>query len=296
MDAMLQMYPSASQCLGYTENSSELWNRNFTHSDFLYQRIGLGDQPFQVDIRIPKEKFTLISDTLFDKPAMIREEFQTLHQVPVGISLMENTLIGLVGGRDKQGAVSLMHTLTAGIAAEHCYTDVKLVFIYREENPEQEEAWECMKWFPHVWSEDKSTRYMAGSELEIRDIFFELSNIIRERSQEKKNFVKPHYVIFISDPSLLEGEILAKYIYEGKTEYGITTFLMAETLEQLPNECEKIIQNDSYFRGIYSLTDTEDKRQAFVPDAVSVSQLAAFGQRLANIRVNETESTSEIPA
>ena len=296
MDAMLQMYPSASQCLGYTENSSELWNRNFTHSDFLYQRIGLGDQPFQVDIRIPKEKFTLISDTLFDKPAMIREEFQTLHQVPVGISLMENTLIGLVGGRDKQGAVSLMHTLTAGIAAEHCYTDVKLVFIYREENPEQEEAWECMKWIPHVWSEDKSTRYMAGSELEIRDIFFELSNIIRERSQEKKNFVKPHYVIFISDPSLLEGEILAKYIYEGKTEYGITTFLMAETLEQLPNECEKIIQNDSYFRGIYSLTDTEDKRQAFVPDAVSASQLAAFGQRLANIRVNETESTSEIPA
>ena len=71
---------------------------------------------------------------------------------------------------------------------------------------------------------------------------------------------------------------------------------MAETLEQLPNECEKIIQNDSYFRGIYSLTDTEDKRQAFVPDAVSASQLAAFGQRLANIRVNETESTSEIPA
>lgn len=294
--AMLQMYPSAAQCLTYNENSSELWNRNFTHTDFLYQRIGLGDRPFQVDIRIPKEKFTLISDTLLDKPAAIREEFKTLHQVPVGISLMENTLIGLVGGKDKQGAVSLMHTLTAGITAAHCYTDVKLVFIYREENSEQTEAWECMKWFPHVWSEDKSTRYMAGNELEMRDIFFELTNIIRERSQEKKTFVKPHYVIFISDPFLLEGELLSKYIYEGRPEYGITTFLMAETLEQLPNECEKIIQNDSYFRGIYSLMDTEDKKQAFVPDTVSAAQLAVFGQRLANIRVSETESNSEIPA
>lgn len=294
--AMLQMYPSGAQCVAYNESSSELWNRNYTHEDFLYQRIGLGDQPFQVDIQIPKEKFTMINDTLLDKPKMIQEEFKTLHQVPVGLSLMEKTLIGLVGGEGKRGAVELMHTLVAGIAAGHCYTDVKMVFIYREDNPEQMDNWECMKWFPHVWSEDKSTRYMASDELETSDIFFELSNIIRERSQEKKNFIKPHYVIFISDPSILEGEILTKYIYEAKPEYGITTFLMVDVLEQLPNECEEIIEDDKYFRGYYNLMDTGDKKQAFVPDRVSAAQLAVFGQTLANIRVNEIESTSEIPA
>jgi len=295
--AMLQMYPSASECLQYNENSSALWNRNYTHEDFLYQRIGLGDQPFQVDIQIPKEKFTLINDTLLDKPKMIRQEFQTLHQVPAGISLMKKSLLGLVGGRNKKGAVELMHTLVAGIAAQHCYTDVKLVFIYREDDSRQMEEWECMRWFPHVWSEDKSTRYMASNELESNDIFFELSNVIRARSQEKKkNFVKPHYVLFISDPAILEGEILAKYIYEAKPEYGITTFLMVETLEELPNECEEIIENDQYFQGFYNLMDTGEKKQAFVPDRVSPEQLAVFGQVLANIRVNETESTSEIPA
>lgn len=295
--SMLKMYPSAGQCLNYNENSSELWNRNYSHADFLYQRIGLGDQPFQVDIQIPKEKFTLINDTLLDKPKMIQEEFRTLHQVPVGVSLMEKRLIGLVGGGGKKGAASLMHTLVAGIAAEHCYTDVKLVFIYREDDPERMEDWECMRWFPHVWSEDKSTRYMASNELETSDIFFELSNVIRARSQdEKKNFVKPHYVLFISDPSILEGEILAKYIYEAKPEYGITTFLMVEVLEQLPNECEEIIENDRYFQGFYSLMDTGDKKQAFVPDRVTAAQLAVFGKTLANIRVNEIESTSEIPA
>ena len=292
--AMHRMYPSAASCLSYTAASSELWNRNYTHADFLYQRIGLGDQPFQVEIRIPKAKFTLVSDSLLKKPGMIQKEFQTLRQVPVGISLMEDRLIGLVGGAGKKGAVELMHTLTAGIAASHCYTDVKLAFIYRAEDPGQED-WECMKWLPHVWSEDKSIRYMAADELERRDIFFELSNIIRRRSQEKKQFVKPHYVLFFSDPELLEGEILAKYIYEAKPEYGITAFLMTEALEQLPNECEKIIENDRYFRGIYSLLDTGDKKQAFVPDLVSAEQLAKFGQRLANIRVSEIESTSEIP-
>ncbi|MCB6415386.1 type VII secretion protein EssC [Faecalimonas umbilicata] len=294
--AMLQMYPSAAQCISYNENSSELWNRNYSHEDFLYQRIGLGDHPFQVDIQIPKEKFTLINDSLLDKPKMIQEEFKTLHGVPVGVSLMDKRLIGLVGGNGKKGAVSLMHSLVAGIAAGHCYTDVKLVFIYREEDPERREDWECMRWFPHVWSEDKSTRYMASNELETGDIFFELSNVIRARSQEKKNFVKPHYVLFISDPSILEGEIMAKYIYEAKPDYGITTFLMAEALEQLPNECEEIIENDSHFQGFYSLMDTGDKKQAFVPDQVTAAQLSVFGKTLANIRVNEIESTSEIPS
>ncbi len=301
--AMNQMYPSANQCLTYNRDSSELWNRNYSHQDFLYQRLGIGEQPFQIEIGIPKEKFTLINDSLLEKPKMIREEFRTLKQVPVGISLLEKALIGLVGGEGKQGAVQMMHTLVAGITAAHSYTDVKMVFIYREHDRKRQEDWECMRWFPHVWSEDKSTRYMAADELETGDIFFELSNVIRRRSQEgsalgignKKKFVKPHYVLFVSDPSILEGEILTKYIYEAKPEYGITTLLMVETLDQLPNECEDVIQNDPYFHGVYNLMDTEHEKETFLPDIVKREDLAAFGQVLANIRINEVESSNEIP-
>lgn len=301
--AMNRMYPSAAHCLGYNRGSSELWNRNFSHQDFLYQRLGIGEQPFQVSIEIPKEKFTLINDSLLEKPKMIKKEFQTLKQVPVGISLLDKTLIGLVGGEGKIGATQMMHTLVAGITAAHSYTDVKLVFIYREYDRKRQAEWECMRWFPHVWSEDKSTRYMASDELETGDVFFELSNIIRRRSQEesrpgqgeKRRFIKPHYILFISDPTILEGEILAKYIYEAKPEYGITTFLMVETLEQLPNECEDVIENDRYFHGVYNLMDTEHEKKTFLPDTVERSSLAAFGQVLANIRINEIESSNEIP-
>ena len=53
-EAMNQMYPSAKQCLSYGKDSSELWNRNHSHQDFLFQRLGIGEQPFQVEIGIPK--------------------------------------------------------------------------------------------------------------------------------------------------------------------------------------------------------------------------------------------------
>ena len=301
--ALNQMYPSAAQCVKYDQTNPLLWNRNFTHEDFLYERLGMGELPFQVDIEIPKEKFTLINDSLASKPHMIKEEFQTLKNVPVGISLTKKRLIGLVGGDKKIGAIEMMHSLVAGITASHSYTDVKLVFIYDEKEATAKRDWECMRWFPHVWSEDKGTRYMASTKIERNDIFFELSNVIRGRSQDnkeiqnpkKKILPKPYYVLFVSDPALLEGEILGKYIYEAKEEYGITTFLMVESLEQLPNSCEEVIQNDAHFKGFYNLMNTSKKKERFLPDYVDPKELENFGKLLSEIRVNEVESNSEIP-
>ena len=296
--AMNRMYPPAAECLRYANGSAELWNRNPSHDDFLYQRLGLGDSPFQVPINVPKEKFTLVNDTLQDKPQSIKDEFSTLHQVPIGINVRENQLIGLIGGKKRSGAYDLMRVLTASIAACHSYTDVKLVYIFDEENRDHLEDWECMRWLPHVWSEDKSIRFMAGNELEYRDIFFHLANVLRNREEYSKEGVipKPYYVIFIENSACLEGEMLSKYIYHPRPEYGMTTFLMVESLSQLPNSCEMVIENDSYNHAVYNLMEVNrTKMQIFTPDAVSVSALETFGKSLANIQVEETEEGTEIP-
>ena len=55
-DALYTLYPSSAECCKYNETSPELWNRNVSHSDFLFYRLGTGDVDFQVDIQIPKEK------------------------------------------------------------------------------------------------------------------------------------------------------------------------------------------------------------------------------------------------
>jgi len=299
-DAMHQMYPSAQECCAYGGESYQLWNRNYTHKDFLWQRLGLGDIPFQAEITAPKEKFTLKNDSLSKKPGLIREEYRILHSVPVGINLQEKHLIGLVGGKGKKGSVELMHILAAQIAANNCYTDVKMAFVYDRKKEGNAAQWECMKWFPHVWSEDKKTRYFASDSLEAGDVFFELANVFRRREENgnslgKKSRVKPYYILFVSDASLLEGELIRKYIYEPREEYGFTVFLMAETCEQLPNVCEDIIQNDNFFQGSYNVMENTEKRQTMVFDKVDWSNLEAFGRRILKLKVNEIESNAEIP-
>lgn len=50
-----------------------------------------------------------------------------------------------------------------------------------------------MKWFPHVWSEDRQMRYMAADEVERRDVLFALSNILRARIQDIDNRKKEQF-------------------------------------------------------------------------------------------------------
>ena len=306
-ETLNKMYPSAEICVQYGRDDARLWNRNANHADFLYTRLGLGDSPFQVNLSVQRDDRFLNNDIIADKPNQICEEFSILHDVPVGINLLQYGLIGIVGGRGREGAITMMQTIVANIVAAHCYTDVKLVFVFDEEAVSDIEDWECMRWFPHVWSEDRRTRYFAGNEIERRDIFFELSSIlmtrgenngsiVHENTEQARRVVKPHYVFFISDPDIIEGESIMKYIYDVKPAYGLTTFLMVETIQQLPNSCETIIQNNDFGSKLYNLMDIQqEKYNSFKPDIISRSALEDFARRLANIKVRETSANDEIP-
>lgn len=296
-DAMHIMYPSAADCSTYGRENVNLWNRNITHEDFFFCRLGLGDIPFQKEIKVQKEKFTLVADVLKKQPQTLVNEYQTLHSVPVGITITDHKLWGIVGGANLVGAYQIMYNLVAQIAANICYTDIKMAFVYNQERYGDRDAWAFAKWLPHAWSEDKKTRFVASNELEAKDVFFELSNIMRHRGEDegfgKKTF-RPHYVLFLAEPEYIEGELLRKYIYD-EEDYGITTFILAESFDKLPNDCENIVQNDSFVQGVYNTMDTSGNRQGIQYDTIDFTSLKNMAIRLSNIQVNETESDTNIP-
>ncbi len=122
------MYPPASVVVTYGEKNTELWSRNRKHEDFLCQRLGTGNLPFQMAINVPKERFTLVSDALSERPRTIKEEYSILYEVPVNVDLYANKMIGVTGGEKKKGAYKIIRLLAAQMAANNCYTDVKLIF------------------------------------------------------------------------------------------------------------------------------------------------------------------------
>ncbi len=295
------MYLSAEECCRYNASNALLWNRNANHGDFLSHRLGIGSMPFQVTVNVPKEKFTLMNDSLAEKPAMIQQSYKQLHEVPICVDLWKHRMIGIVGGRKKQGAVQMMHNLVAQIAASNCYTDVKMAFLY-DESVDESAKWEYMKWFPHVWSEDKKTRFVARNKTEAGDVLYEITKVLRTRAENRGTHARydhekvscPQYVLFVADAELLEGELITKYITDEDNRDLVTVFL-TDTYENLPNVCDYIIQNDEQFQGMYGIEEEVDERVPIVFDRIVDRQLELLARTLADIEVRETGNGGDIP-
>ena len=295
--AMEERYLSAEQCCELDEQSPLLWNRNCFHDDFLGIRLGVGDIPFQMPIIIPKERFTMVNDSLADKPQLLHDNFSVLHDVPVTVDLLSNRLVGIAGGENRKAAMAIARSMIAQIAASNCYTDVKLAIVYDEKNDIDRNSWDFATWLPHVWSSDKKIRYIATNRSEMGDVFHALTQELRMRSENEKDdgtFI-PHIVLFVADPELLDGEAISHYIFERGSSLGMSTVLLAERFEDLPNDCECIIRCDDDFRGIYNTREGIENGTRITFDNVKEEKLSAFAKRLGRIEIVESASDGEIP-
>ncbi|BAL00630.1 putative cell division protein FtsK [Oscillibacter valericigenes Sjm18-20] len=289
-----EAYPSAEECATYSRQESRLWNRNFSHEDVLLIRVGMGDIPFQMDIHVPSARFSMTEDSMAEKPRMLAEQYRILRDVPIGVNLLDHPMVGIVS--TLQGGFDLVRMLTVQIAATHCYTDVKLAFVGENAGFLHTNGWDFARWLPHVWSEDRKFRYFARNAQESREVLYELSRVFRARTESGDGIPKPHYILFLDDASILENEPISKYLLEPKPEYGVTTVLLSETYEGLPNACQYIVQNDADFSGMYSVSDLLDQRQTVRFDQLSVQHAERFARGLSGVRVNEVESGGDIPA
>ncbi len=299
-DYMNKMYPDAITCCAYNENTPSLWNRNASHADYLTYRLGIGDLPFQVPIQIPKERFTMVNDALSERPEMIKKSFETLRDVPVCVDLFCHKLVGIIGGKKKRGALDIMYNIVTQLAVSNCYTDVKTVFIYNS-NHNEDDDFRFAKWLPHVWSEDKKTRFVSENKNQASDILYELTNALRIRLENaehsnKKVVPKPYYILFVEDYELLEGELINSYIGREDESLGLSTVLLVENYEDLPNSCNYVIENDADFQGMYDVTDNIEDRLNIRFDHISSKQMEWMARNLSNIEVNEVEQSGEMPS
>lgn len=297
----LSQYPSAGICAEYTENSPELWARTKHNSDFLFTRLGLGNMPFQVKITAPAKEFSLVEDELAERPAKIARSYETMENVPVGVSFAEYSVVGIVS-QTAEKRMNLMQTIVAQIAANHCYTDVKLVFLYDAQGKHAAE-WNFTKWLPHVWNEDRSLRYIGSSANEENDVLYALLQTIRNRYEQSqgnsssgKSRKIPHYILIAENPEMLEGQPISKFLYESDPgTLGISTILMTDRYTELPSACQMIISDTDEFSGIFRVGEGDECRTAVTFDKVTNAQMLAMAKRMTSMRVLELESSSNIP-
>ncbi len=298
-DIIRKMYPSATELTECPDKTSFLWNRNRGHEDFLMVRLGTGNMAFQVPIQIPQERFRVLDDGLLHEPERIKKLYQELKKVPLGVDLRRHCVIGLVGGKQKEGVYPVLRNMIAQIAMANCYTDTKIVLIGNKEVFEDERLMNCVKWLPHFWDDGQSVRFMGDEPESISQTMNTVADILKNRRKEsiqKRENIGfcPWIVVLVTDLSLIQNSRWTDLLYNDSL--AVTTVICAQDCKELPNECEYIIENDaSSFCGMYSVTAAKKDQKEITYDVFEYTALERLVHQLASVRVPEREQESEIP-
>ena len=296
-DRLTRMYPSTVESLAWPRaRVRRVWERNVNHADFLTVRLGVGRMPSPTGVTIPKERFTLLDDRLGEEPKRIQTECGLISGVPVCFSLDANRLVGVIGER-RQDILDTARLIAAQLAVYHSYTDVKMLFVY----PKDESArWDWARWLPHVWVQDYKLRLLASDPMSAGDVLYHVSGVLRERAEADQNRqaqrALPHYVCFIADPAMAESDGAIKPLLSPQPGMGVTTVLLFDKIDRLPNNCTAVIQRDGEYNGYYSLDNSFPGCDQLSWDLVAPEAMDRFAREISNIKVRETGSAGAPPS
>jgi S-DNA-T family DNA segregation ATPase FtsK/SpoIIIE len=296
-DALNETYPSFMGCYDRMKRlDRRLWERSPEDDDFLSVRLGIGEMPLSLELKVPEQEVAIEPDPLITQAQEMVDRFRVVKNVPVLLGLREAGIAGLAGPREL--VLNAMRVMISQLATHQSPDEVKIVAVF----PRQERLdWSWARWLPHVWSDDRMYRLLADDKNTAHLLLSRLYDILMRRQlqrtaqYEKKTSIElPYFVIFLSDPTLVENEPVIQLLLSHGAELGALTVFMGDSLESLPKECRAIAdlqQGQGYLR----FTEAEDRAFAFMPDIVEVEPTERFSRTMAPIKLKGMTKIVEIP-
>lgn len=259
-----------------------LWERSYDDDDFLSVRLGLGNRPSSVRLKIPRQGFRLHEDELCDLPINLERKYRLLNNVSLTLDIYNNQSIGVIG--DPSKIYSLLEEIILNIISLHSHEDAKIVLVT---TPKEGQHFEMFKYVPHIWSNDKKTRFYANDSYEAHYIFGILDEIIEQRKQYDKETEKysPHYVVIVTKPGLVEKEMFLRHLDDANASVGVTVLFAYGEITELPKFCKTIILSDETRSGYYIKNKNANKFIPFIPDAIDEWKVRAFVKNLSKLSI-----------
>ena len=178
---LMRENPTMTECAEITVGlKRNLWERNPYDSDFLDVRVGMGYEPLCVSVKARQDSatFQIDEDEVSELTNQIIEETRIVDNVPARVSLLKNSVIGVVGQRNKEQ--SLIRNILVSLCTSHCYEDVRIAGVFDEN---EYDIWSPIRWLPHIWNDDKQYRLLSFDKSGAHQICEFLGEVIAERQK-----------------------------------------------------------------------------------------------------------------
>jgi len=293
-DIMKENFVPIRECESRILNTSRnLWERSMGQNDFLRLRLGIGEGNLDAEFHYSDRKFSINDDNLQEELYNICESPKKLSDIPITYSLFDDFISGVIGPRKE--TLEFAKGLIFQIASLYSYDEVKLVFIYDED---EKELFDYVKWLPHVWNDEKTFRYVATNQTEVKEISAQLEKVVEARKdvhESEMDEVTPYYVIFSFSSALaLKAEMMKSILAEKENiHFSIVTFY--DELRNVPKESSMIIELSNGSGKLFDKDDITGNSISFSPDIFISQQARDLSVKLANIPLNTVASGYKLP-
>lgn len=299
--------PNPSECndilFGLKKN---LWERKNSDRDFLDIRIGMGYEDLCVKVKSRSDfnGFQMESDESKELTEQIIEATRIVDNIPKRLSLLKNNTIGVIGDRTR--IIRFIKNIITELTVTHCFDEVKLVGLF---DADEKEIWESIKWFPHIWDDNKETRFLAFYNKQnnrdkvvhkicdyLNEVFKDRTDNLRQNFMNKITVQKPHYIVFIGSKHIAEKESIMNTLLANNPSLGVTTFFLFDDLFSLPHECKFILDLDNGPSGY--VRDEVNEKFFFTEDyssSITEQQFEKFARKMSSIKLKGFAKEKEIP-
>ena len=143
---------------------------------------------------------------------------------------------------------------------------------------------------------DKTSRYVATSEAEAYTLFSVLDEKLqtREETLDKDDIRTPHYVVLSFDHSIIDSIPFKKVLVNGENILGVSAVFFGERFNQIPKECEAIIQRNDETCGVYVKNENDNKFILFTPDTLTDKDVDNLVRGLSRVQIKKEKAASNV--
>lgn len=246
------------------------------NEDFLNIYLGQGTVLSKRQIDYKKQEKLEVGDELTEMPQKIYELFKNIDHAPIWADMKTSNAIGVVG--DSKSLYGMLKNIVIDIAVRHYYGDVR---IYLLVDDDKKYSW--MRFLPHL-SNDNGTRNIVFNNESKNSIF---ENLFRELTFREQEGAIPYYgIVLVENEFGIKNHPISRYIPVA-SELGMTFVFFENSVEELPLNCDEIIQLYSETEGEICKTEDGNVIQKFRYQAISDQLAASVVQKLAPVYCEE---------
>ncbi|MGX7112390.1 type VII secretion protein EssC [Gemella cuniculi] len=284
-------YPEMDRILAMPKKvDRRIYEKTPYYFDFLTYKLGKGEIRSSFSVEYSKSETSKVKEEILKDINELLDHYQYISNVPIKNDIHVPT--GYIGTR--KVAIEQVQQLMMQIAVFQSYHDVQFIPIFREE---ELSLWNWSRWLPHIKIKAFNSRGFIYNQKTRDQLLTSLYQIIKERKldfsqttdKSKEKLYTPHYVLIITDLSLLLDHNIMEYIHEDLTQLGISFIFVEEVIESLPEHVKTVVDYRSDKKGILILHKGEFEDKQFIPlPAISTVDKERFARNLAGINHEET--------